>query len=142
MNKNKTLFGILLTVGLLFSFAGCKPNIEDDDINSTNTEDTKQDDTNKKDTYKSDTSFDVTLDKNNAIELAFSFTADEICFTVPAEYVSYKWYLDSTLQQDKTTNTCTYTKDAITNGSHEILVVVKESNGNYNSAKASFTVCN
>ena len=110
---------------------------------------------------KIESAFDVTLDKNNEIQLTFTSTkANEICFTAPEGYVSYKWYCDGeeiTGLEDKNQNVCRIATDKLENanpfsrsellpyfkdGKHEILVIVKDSNGVYNSAKATFYVYN
>lgn len=110
---------------------------------------------------KIESAFDVTLDKNNEIQLTYTSTkANEICFTVPEGYVSYKWYCDGeeiTGLEDKNQNVCRIATDKLenenpfsraelkryfTDGKHEILVIVKDSNGVYNSAKATFFVYN
>lgn len=131
---------IILSLGLLIGFVGCKINTTEDNTLSK-------------------IAFDVTFDKNNEIELTYTSTkADEICFTAPEGYVSYQWYCDGkeiTGLEDKNQNVCRITTDSKTNpfsraellpyftdGKHEILVIVKDSNGVYNSAKATFYVYN
>ena len=110
---------------------------------------------------KIDSAFDVTLDKNNEIQLTYTSTkANEICFTAPEGYASYQWYCDGkeiTELEDKNQNVCRIATDKLeneipfsraelmpyfTDGKHEILVIVKDSNGVYNSAKATFYVYN
>lgn len=110
---------------------------------------------------KIESAFDVTLDKNNEIQLTFTSTkANEICFTAPEGYASYQWYCDGkeiTELEDKNQNVCRIATDKLENenpfsrsellpyfkdGKHEILVIVKDSNSVYNSAKATFYVYN
>ena len=133
---------IILSLGLLIGFVGCKTNTTEENTLSK-------------------IAFDVTFDENNEIQLTYTSTkANEICFTAPEGYASYQWYCDGkeiTELEDKNQNVCRIATDKLENeipfsraellpyfkdGKHEILVIVKDSNGVYNSAKATFYVYN